>query len=945
MKWLKKSSIRRGGTILVAVLVVAFAVYAYFSGMEAYKFFDKSSKDKLKTDANYIASEIDGFIGEYITIVDIMATNEDAITLLSELDDKYKKRENPLYKNISYQFNSIKKLDDNLALVYLAFLSSSSGGDLVTDDYYYDTKDNYNLSARTWYRETVANKVTTVTNPYIDYVTGKPVLSIAKPYYKDGQDKGAFAIDVMIDDIYKMMGTYRVGESGYTVLFNSKGNLLYHPEVDMDILLQENPGYLKFNEFNEEMLDGKDHMLEFKDKTQEYYIASVPLKNTDWVVATVIPKNEISEPIKNYMNNNFWMLLMVIALVAIFIRFMTNLISEPIVNIANEIELFGQGDHSIRFSENYYEREDEIGILANGLDTMARSIENYISEINEKNKILLEEIENRKTFQEKLELMLRLLSSTEEGIFIINENLQCIYSNTAFEKLTGYNELALKNINLIKTGIILSENIIDIADATGNSNGEIEYKKGDETLNLYIKLQRVEHDSDYYYIGNVIDITSYKQKESELYRIQHFDSLTGLYNKESFKDLTRKFLEQQSNKKSKHAVIMIDIDNFRLINEAKGFDFGNKVLISIARDLEKHVQESDLLARLGDDEFIVLKTGVKNEEDIYNYVLELFKSMNKSHNVLGDELFINLRFGVSIYPSDASDYEMLLKNATSALNSVKNRAGNSFAFYNKDMNDKSIYKYELKNRLKNAIDAGEMVLYYQPQVDVKSGKIVGMEALIRWKTSNEIIPPNIFIPIAEEYNLIVQLGEWVLYKACEFGYRLYEMGYNIQVAVNLSRAQFKNPYINILVNSVLEKTQFPHHLLELEITESILMENEEECEIILENFRNMGIKTAIDDFGTGYSSLSYLKKFAVDKIKIDRAFIKDIPHSDNGAIARVIIDLARILNIEVIAEGVEEEEHVNFLKENSCPQAQGFFFSKPVPEDDIIKFIEENLKS
>lgn len=943
MGWFKKSSIRRGGGLLIAVLVLAFGVYAFFSWNQAFNFFEKNNKSALLKDAGYISAEIDGFISKYITVVDTMSVNPDTIKLFNELDDKYKKRENPLYKSITEYFKEIKQLDDNVALVYIAFLSSTSGGDLVTDMYDYDAKDNYNLRERPWYKESVKNGNTTVTNPYIDYVTDRPVISIAKPYYVDGKAKGAFAIDVMIDDIYKMMGEYKIGKEGYTILFNSEGNLLYYPDIDMKVLLENNVGDFEFGEFSEEMLDGHSHVTEFENEGKSYYVASVPLKNTNWVVASVIPQNEILSPIYKLMNNNFWMLSVVILIIALFISFMINLISNPIIDIAKQMRSFRDDSNKISFPEKYYDREDEIGILVNGLDLMARSIEEYIEEIKQKNNKLLEEIKSRTAFQDKLEMMLELLSSTEEGIFIMNDLSQCIYSNFAFEKMTGYNELTLKNMSLLKSNVLITEDMVNLIRTSGKWDGEMDYKKDDENIVLYVKIQGVNHDSKRYYIGNISDITSYKNKEKELYKIQHFDNLTNLHNKASFEKLSKNFLEQKNNQKQRHSVIMINIDNFRLINEAKGFDFGNEVLIKIARELEKQVEEKDLLARLGNDEFVILKTNIGGDEELYSYVLELYKNLNTSHMVLSEELFTNLRFGISVYPSDASDHAMLLKNATSALNNVKSGNGSSFAFYNKDLNERSIYKYELKNRLKNAIDAEELVLYYQPQMDIKNNKIMGIEALIRWKTNGDIIPPNVFIPIAEEYNLIVSLGEWVLYKACEFGYKLYQKGYNLQVAVNLSRAQFKNPYITILVNSVLEKTKFPSNLLELEITESILMENEQECEIILENFRNMGIKIAIDDFGTGYSSLSYLKKFAVDKIKIDRAFIKDIPHKDNGAIARVIIDLARILNIEVIAEGVEEKEHIEFLSANGCPQAQGFLYSKPVPEEDIIDFIEKNL--
>lgn len=217
--------------------------------------------------------------------------------------------------------------------------------------------------------------------------------------------------------------------------------------------------------------------------------------------------------------------------------------------------------------------------------------------------------------------------------------------------------------------------------------------------------------------------------------------------------------------------------------------------------------------------------------------------------------------------------------------------------------------------------------------------MIGIEALLRWKTDSGFISPVEFIPLAEESNLIIPMGEWVVLNACRFGKKLCDMGYEIQVAVNISKLQFKHPYINIFVNSVIESTGFNPKLLELEITESMLIQNYEECNLILQLFENMGVKIAIDDFGTGYSSLSYLKKFEVDKIKIDKSFIKDIPDNDDGTIARVIIDLAKNLNMEVIAEGVESEAQLEFLRNNECNQVQGYFYSKPVGEEELVEFL------
>ncbi len=440
--------------------------------------------------------------------------------------------------------------------------------------------------------------------------------------------------------------------------------------------------------------------------------------------------------------------------------------------------------------------------------------------------------------------------------------------------------------------------------------------------------------------GVYLILKNRRLNKQHMYNLKYFDSLTKLRNKTLF-DRDSVELINKYPQEINHALIIMNIDNFRVVNEAKGYEFGNKLLIVLAEKLKGFITEEDILARLGNDEFAILKSNIENYETLYNYILKLDKELNKIYSVLGEDIFVSLSMGISMYPNDAGNYNNLYKNAVSALNSAKNNSGNNFEFYNQDINTKAIYKYEIKNKLKTALNEKEFKLYYQPQIDIDRNQIVGIEALIRWESSEGFIPPNIFIPIAEESNLIIPIGEWVLINACKFGKRLNDMGQEVQLAVNISRLQFKYPYISILVNSILEKTGFPPHLLELEITESILMGNNEECSMILDDFKKMGIKLAIDDFGTGYSSLSYLKKFDVDKIKIDRSFIKDIPDNDDGTIAKVIIDLAKILNMEVIAEGVENLSQAEFLKANECLQVQGYLYAKPLSEEDLIKFINE----
>lgn len=439
-------------------------------------------------------------------------------------------------------------------------------------------------------------------------------------------------------------------------------------------------------------------------------------------------------------------------------------------------------------------------------------------------------------------------------------------------------------------------------------------------------------------LGAYTFLRNRRRYNQDMYNLQYFDSLTKLRNKALFdKEVVAAIEEYASD--SNHALIIMNIDSFRVVNEAKGYEFGNILLLSVSEKLKNLIEDGDILARLGNDEFAIFKPNIESQESLYNYILVLDKVLNRIYEIEDEDIFVNISFGISMYPNDAWDYTELFKNAISALNSSKKGSRNNFEFYNQDINTKSIYRYDLKNRMRTALNQKEFKLYYQPQIDIFKNRVVGIEALLRWETENGFISPVEFIPLAEESNLIIPIGEWVLLNACSFGQKLCDMGYEIQVAVNISKLQFKHPYINIFVNSIIEKTGFDPKLLELEITESMLIQNHEECNMILQLFENIGVKIAIDDFGTGYSSLSYLKKFDVDKIKIDRSFIKDIPENDDGTIAKVIIDLAKNLNMEVIAEGVESEAQLQFLKNNECSQVQGYFYSKPVSEAELMEFL------
>jgi len=941
MEWFRKSLIRRIGTIVIGFIFIAFAVYGLISIELLSGFFEANSKTEISKDALQIATEIDKFIEKNIVIVEQMKTNQDYQAITEALVTREEKRQHPLFEVVTQELQAIKASDPNISLAYIGITKSN---DVISSAAEFDPKPDYDINQRLWYIETLKSRGITVTSPYIDIVTEEMVVSITTPILKNNNVIGAMGIDLQVADISKLMDTYKIGKNGYTLLVNKDGSIFYHPD-NRPTSADQSDAYADLSPYMKRITSGNSGVIEYSQGNTAKYIAYVPTQSSNWVVATVIPRSEVLAPLNQFIVSLLFISLVLLFLIALFIKRMTRLISEPIVTISDSIETFSRGDQEINLPDAFYHREDEIGILSRGLHQMSHRITHYIEEVQINNEILNKEIDKRQVVQSQLEMILELLSGTDEGIFILNDAFFCIYHNAAFSRIIGIPEAEIPALDLSQNSILINQPLVDSLQMNPVWTGEIEYALTPEKiLFLFMRISKVKNGENDYYIGNITNLTAHKQIEKDIYYLKYFDHLTKLNNKVFLDESGMELISGDPEKSGSHALILINIDNFRIINEAKGFDFGNKVLIGLANRLKTLISNQDVLARLGNDEFGILKTDVSSNEDLYQYILGLSKALEKQLAINDEELIVDVSIGISLYPSDANHYAKLLKTAASALNNVKANKSRRFEFYDKDINSLSIQKYEMQNKLRNALSNDEFILYYQPQVDMTTNQIIGLEALIRWNSPDGMVPPGSFIAIAEESNLIIPLGEWVLENACAFGNKLASIGYATPIAVNLSMRQFKAPYIGELIQSILTRSNLPPNLLELEITEGILMDNETECESILSQFHGMGIQVSIDDFGTGYSSLSYLKKFAIDKIKIDRSFIKGIPHYDNGTIAKVIIELASNFNLQVIAEGVETTEQINFLLKNNCHIAQGFYYAKPLCESELLTFMDKSKR-
>jgi diguanylate cyclase (GGDEF)-like protein/PAS domain S-box-containing protein len=438
------------------------------------------------------------------------------------------------------------------------------------------------------------------------------------------------------------------------------------------------------------------------------------------------------------------------------------------------------------------------------------------------------------------------------------------------------------------------------------------------------------------------DLTQRKKAEKTIKYMAYYDVLTGLPNR----NLVRKHLNASlSNGSENVAVLFLDLDRFKIINDTKGHRVGDLLLKVVASRLKNAVQEQGLVSRQGGDEFIIVLKGM-GKEQVMVVTDRILKEFNEGIIIENQEFFVTPSIGISMAPEDGQDEETLIKHADTAMYLAKERGKNNYQFYTNKLHGLSSRKMELENGLRKALEQNQLMLHYQPQVNLENGEIIGVEALIRWMHPEKgIISPAEFIPLAEETGLIVPLGKWVLEKAAAQNKLWQEKGYGpIPMSVNISVRQLQEDRFIDTVKQVLFDTQLDPYYLDFEITESV-MQNSEKTAIILDQLKELGITLAIDDFGTGYSSLSLLKHFPIDKIKIDKSFIDDIiHHSNQGAMVKTIIDMGHNLQFNVIAEGVEEQEQVEFLLENGCVVGQGYHFSRPVPAEAMEELLIKNKK-
>ncbi len=563
----------------------------------------------------------------------------------------------------------------------------------------------------------------------------------------------------------------------------------------------------------------------------------------------------------------------------------------------------------------------------------------------------LQDVTRLRFTERQLELASKIFEHSIEGITITDKDGNIIFVNPAFTRITGYrpDEVLGKNPRILKSdrhGPEFYKKMWQDILEKGVWSGEIWNRRKDGSAypeHLTITVIKDPHGEVTNYVALFHDLTEIKEMEASLEFQVNFDALTGLPNRQLFKDRLSVAIRHAESHNEGLAIILFDIDDFRLVNEGIGYNIGDKILQEIAQRISNCIRKEDTASRLGGDEFAVLLEAIDSKEVVFEIAGRLLDVVSRPFFIDGHEVRITISIGITFFPEDGSEPEVLIKNAEMAMYRSKELGKNALHTFTSQMDAKIKRRIQLEEALHNAIKKQEFKLFYQPKVHLRSGRVLGAEALIRWFRRDEgLISPAEFIPIAEETGLIIEIGDWVLNEACRQFSEWSKRGYPINIAINLSPRQFRDKFLIEKIKSALRRHSVGPEALALEITEGVVMDDEENAIRVLNQLKDIGLRLVMDDFGTGYSSLYYLKQFPIDELKIDRSFVIDLPeNSDNRAISAAIVSLSKNLGLETVAEGVETPAQLEFFMELGCDMIQGYLFSPPIPPDEFIAKCDE----
>lgn len=676
----------------------------------------------------------------------------------------------------------------------------------------------------------------------------------------------------------------------------------------------------------QEAVEGREGAGILLDYRGEKVIAAwryIPL--LDWGLVAKIDTNEAFSSIHVLRYYVFFVAGMLVLILGFISTSFAKSISAPLNMLQKGVSRVIHGDlnHNV-----VIDTHDEIGTLAVYFNTM-------LFTLKERNKDLRD---------------FKYVLDETSIVSLVDRKGTIEYVNDRFCRISGYDrsEIIGGTHRIIKSGIHPKAFYKEMWTTIGKGNvwrGIVKNKAKDGSFywaDTTIVPFLDDQGKPYQFLSSQTDITQRKIIEDKIRLLAHYDELTSLPNRTLFNERLEQMLKRRYRGKRSFAIMFLDLDRFKLVNDTLGHSAGDDLLQQVAGRLTDCLRKGDTVARMGGDEFTILLTDIAKGEDVFLVGQKIVDVFEKPFVIENQELIITGSIGISIYPENGEDAETLLKNADAAMYSAKENGRGRFNFYISDMNTQTTNKLKMISDLSHAIDREELRLHYQPIVDLKNEKIIGMEALIRWQREEGVmVSPAEFIPLAEECGLIVRIGDWVLRTASLQLKSWQDAGYcDLTLSVNVAALQFQESDFVEGLSRVITETRIDPKRLKLELTETLLMKNHENVNLRLNAIKALGVLLAIDDFGTGYSSLSYLKSFPVDTLKIDRSFVSHLPENpDDAAISKMIISLARQLRLDVVAEGIETKEQLAFLRSHGCQMGQGYLFSRPIPAEEFTALL------
>jgi diguanylate cyclase (GGDEF)-like protein len=741
---------------------------------------------------------------------------------------------------------------------------------------------------RPWYKSTINTKEVVISEPYITKVTNEMIVSVTKTFKSKNNIQGVIGMSVKLNDLMDSVNNLKIGDTGYIIALNSSDKILVSPKHSDWIL--KTPEELNLNEINYLNIEnGNFFEAEFDGSKKVFNMYVSPY--SDWKYVAVVDKSEILNQSTGMLNILFFLYFLVLMIIFLIIIFISKYITEPILDISNEIDKmanFKFDFHKNKKFEKYILQSDEIGTISKSIDKMY----NNFFELNESIKKMNEGIINIDV-EKKSEY--KLILSKESPFSYVSISI-----NNLLERIQNY-----------------FEQIID-------SNREI------------IKKNELLKATEEELIAQIKEIET--QKEYINYLAYH-DELTDLPNRRRLMEK----LEYVLLKKYEGIVILLDLDNFKTINDTLGHIFGDTVLKEFSKRLKNISIKDAFMSRFGGDEFLILAS-CSDIDETKDFITQLHQVLDEKFIIDKNEVEIKFSMGVTFFPNDSDNIEELIMNSDLALYSVKDRNKNDYAIFNNDMRKKLKKTTNIESILFEAIENDGFKMVYQPQVNLIDGEIDGFEALLRLK--NHEISPAEFIPIAEENGMIIKIGRIVTKNVIKQIGIWKEKGYPIKpVAINFSALQMNDiEYFDFIIET-LKIYNVESHFIEIEITENVFLDNTELALVFINKLRSVNIKVAIDDFGTGYSSLSYLTILPVDRVKFDRSLNIELLKMETTEVIDSLISVAHSLNLNVVAEGIEEYKQVKKLKIGKCDVIQGYYFSKPLDVDDVEKNIYNNYNN